>query len=115
MACAPRTVVATREPMAVSATASTARATSTSTSVNPASARRRLERGAWDNLDTSGEPVDSDFVAHAFARERDRPSAGHARGEELNRVAGRTPVASGSQQGIEFDIGRHADQPPGRT
>src|SRR2546423_8564832 len=70
----PRIDVATREPMAVSAIATTASATSTSMSVKPAwgSLRPRLrpraarsEEAERDNLDPSRQPVDADLVTDA--------------------------------------------------
>ena len=64
--------------------------------VKPAVAR--LEPFRRNNLDSSREPVDADFVADAEARQRDGAAAGHAGCEELDRRSGRPLIAARGEQ-----------------
>src|SRR5262249_21645581 len=110
-----RTPAATRAPVAVSTTATTARATTTSISVNPSVARQRLQRIDRNNLDSSCQPIDAHLVTDALPRQRNRASTRHSGRKEANRVAGSAAVAAGGERRVEHHVVGHADETAARA
>src|SRR5580658_5522525 len=104
----PRTVVAISDPIAVSETATIARATSTSTSVKPATPCRSSKHFGRDNFYSPRQPIDANVVADLVARQPDRSAARHAGREKVNRRAGNALIATRRQQRLEMHVIRHA-------
>src|SRR5262245_26108566 len=97
-------LVATREPIAVSETASTAIATNTSTSVKPARLSRASPLVDGNNLDSSCEPVDPHLIARPLMRQRNGPATRHARREVADGCARRSVFAARGEHCVEVDI-----------
>src|SRR6185369_3974643 len=74
-----------------------------------------LDAVVRNNLDPSGEPVDADFVADAESRQRDCAAARHAGCKEADRLPGRPLIAALSQERVERDVVRNADDTAGRA
>src|ERR1051325_6259195 len=74
-----------------------------------------LEPFRGNNLNSSGEPVDADFVTDAKARQRDGAAARHAGREELDGRTGRPLIAARREQRIEDDLVRHLNGTAGRA
>src|SRR5882757_363004 len=105
----PRTLADITEPIATTETAMIASAISTSMIVKPASRRSVGGDTARDNLDPSGQPVDTNFKSRIEPRQRDGPAARHPVGEKRNGRQRGLPVAGLRQQGIEVDVVGDAD------
>src|SRR5262249_44010957 len=105
----PRALPDISDPIATMQTATTASATSTSMIVKPASRRSVDDVLARNNLDPSGQPVDTNFITGIEARQRDRAATGGTVGEEADGRQRRLLPAGLRQQGVEADIIGDAD------